>query len=77
MDDDLERRVHDLESWRASEETSKAALQARYDQDVVSRFSTLNSPLWKRVLFRIDGWGPWHTVRDHPRWRPWRRWYTS
>lgn len=41
------------------------------------RFDTLNTPLWKRLLFRIDGWGPWHVVRDKPKWRIWRRWWTS
>jgi hypothetical protein len=35
------------------------------------------SPWWKRVLFRIDGWGPWWIERDVPRWRPWRRFWTA
>ena len=34
------------------------------------------SPLWKRVLFVIDGW-PLNRVVDRPQWRPWRRWFTS
>lgn len=31
---------------------------------------------WKRMLFRIDGW-PGHRLVDKPRWRPWRKWWTS
>lgn len=40
-------------------------------------FDTLDTPRWKRLLFRIDGWGPWYQLREAPRWRPWRRWYSS
>jgi len=35
-----------------------------------------DSPLWKRILFVVDGW-PLRQVVDKPRWRPWRRWWTS
>jgi hypothetical protein len=38
---------------------------------------TLGTPLWRRILFRLDGWGPWYRMREKPAWRPWRRWYTS
>jgi hypothetical protein len=34
------------------------------------------SPLWKRVLFVIDGW-PLTRIVDRPQWRPWRRWWMS
>lgn len=40
-------------------------------------FSTLGSPRWERLVFRIDGWGPWYQIRANPRPRPWRRWWTS
>lgn len=40
-------------------------------------FDTLDTPVWKRILFRLDGWGPWYQVRERPRWRPWHRWWTS
>lgn len=46
-------------------------------RDLQNRFDTLNSPAWKRMLFRIDGWGPWYQVRRAPHWRPWRRWFKS
>ena len=43
------------------------------------RFDTLETPLWKRVWFRIDGWPGQSNLDEHdgPRWRPWRRWYRS
>ena len=40
-------------------------------------FDTLNTPLWKRILFRLDGWPRWTVVTDKPAWRPWRRWWRS
>lgn len=45
------------------------------------RFDTLETPLWKRTWFRIDGWPGQANLGakapKYPRWRPWRRWYTS
>lgn len=45
------------------------------------RFDTLQTPLWKRIWFRIDGWPGQSNLGakapTYPRWRPWRRWYTS
>jgi len=38
---------------------------------------TANTPLWKRILFRIDGWPRWTVVADCQAWRPWHRWYRS
>jgi hypothetical protein len=38
---------------------------------------TRSSPLWKRVMFRLDGWPTWCIVADKPSWRPWRRWWRS
>lgn len=37
---------------------------------------TMNTPIWKRLLFALDGW-PWFRVVKKPQWRPWRRWWTS
>ena len=49
-------------------------------QDRIRRLEKLadvmNTPLWKRLVFAIDGW-PWFRLVDHPQWRPWRRWWTS
>lgn len=41
------------------------------------QLSTLGSPWWRRLLFRLDGWPPWWVVADNPAWRPWRRWWRS
>lgn len=50
----------------------------RSNRDLTQRFDTLQTPLWKRALFRLDGWPG---IRDlnatGPRSRPWRRWWTS
>lgn len=41
-------------------------------------FVVLQTPLWKRVLFRLDGWqGQSNLDSKEPHWRPWRRFYTS
>ena len=37
---------------------------------------TRDTPLWKRILFRIDGWPRWTEVADKPANRPWRRGWT-
>lgn len=38
---------------------------------------TRATPLWRRILFRIDGWPSWTVVVNKPQWRPWRKWWTS
>lgn len=46
--------------------------------DHAQRFDTLQTPLWKRVLFRLDGWpGQRNLNADRPAWRPWRKWWVS
>lgn len=36
------------------------------------RFNTLQTPLWKRLLFRLDGWpGQCNLNADRRRSRPW------
>lgn len=50
----------------------------RMVSDMAQRFDTLQTPLWKRVMFRLDGWpGQRDLNADGPAWRPWRRWWTS
>jgi hypothetical protein len=52
--------------------------QWRIIRDLEKRMLTLQTPLWKRVLFRIDGWpGQKNLNAEKPEWRPWRRWWTS
>lgn len=47
------------------------ALEQRI-MDHEQRFDTLQTPLWKRVWFRIDGWpGQTNLNADKRAWRPW------
>lgn len=47
----------------------------RYLEDLFD--SWFDSPLWKRLVFIVDGW-PMDRISNRPRpGRPWRRWWTS
>ncbi len=56
--------------WVNIREVSRQVRQLQKLED------TMNTPLWKRVVFMLDGW-PLFRVVEHPQWRPWRRWWTS
>lgn len=46
--------------------------------DHEQRFDTLQTSLWKRMLFRLDGWpGQRDLNAEAPAWRPWRSWWRS
>jgi hypothetical protein len=46
--------------------------------DMDQRFDTLQTRLWKRLLFRLDGWPGQNDLNaEAPAWRPWRRWWRS
>lgn len=56
------------------------SLKARVDElerlasDHAQRFDTLQTPLARRVLFRLDGWpGRRNLNADGRSWRPWHR----
>lgn len=51
-------------------------LETRVRQ-VEKQLDTLGTPLWKRLLFRIDGWPPWWDVAHVRAWRPWHCWLRS
>jgi hypothetical protein len=38
--------------------------------DFAQRFDTLQTPLWKRIIFWIDGW-PWHDLNGQQKKRFW------
>lgn len=38
---------------------------------------TRATPLYKRIIFRLDGWPSWAYVVQRPRWRPWHKWWVS
>jgi hypothetical protein len=37
--------------------------------------SLLDSPIWKLVLFRLNGWPRLPVVATAQAWRPWHRWW--
>lgn len=43
-------------------------------RDHAKRFDTLQTPLWKRVWFRVDGWPGQVNLNGTRRWRPWHGW---
>lgn len=42
----------------------------QYASDHDQRFDTLQTPLWKRVWYKIDGW-PWYDLNGTQSYRPW------
>ena len=65
---------HEVASLRAE----VRSLQVNVDElwqlvrDHAQRFDTLQTPLWKRLLFRLDGWpGQRDLNADRRAWRPW------
>jgi hypothetical protein len=72
----VEQRLADLDAQIESllVNVQQHAVRVRVLED---RFDTRDTPLWKRIVFRLDGWPAWHVVAEKPRWRPWRRWWTS
>jgi hypothetical protein len=74
VDDEI--RFASAEAQLASLEANQQQLEKRV-RTIEKFFDTLSTPVWKRAVYRLDGWGPWWQVRPRPRWRPWRRWFTS
>lgn len=69
--------VRSLEARVASLEVNMQLMRADL-VDHTQRFETLQTALWKRIVFRLDGWpGQRDLNADGPAWRPWRRWWTS
>jgi hypothetical protein len=49
--------------------------RVRYHEDLFNTF--FDTPLWKRIVFVVDGWPTTRITQEGPRWRPWRRWWRS
>lgn len=46
----------------------------RIVSDHAQRFDTLQTSLWKRIWFRVDGWAGQNDLNAEKRgWRPWHR----
>ena len=43
----------------------------RIQSDHAQRFDTLQTSLWKRILFRLDGWPGQRDLNGTRSWRPW------
>jgi len=51
---------------------TKVELLERIVSDHSQRFDTLQTPLWKRLWFRVDGWAGQRDLNAPGRaWRPW------
>jgi hypothetical protein len=48
--------------------------RCRYLEELIDTF--FDSPLWRRLLFVVDGW-PADRIASRPADRPWRKWWTS
>lgn len=80
MDDPFVRGDVDLTTMQEASPLIRN-LMARVTQlelkvsDLEQRLDTLQTPLWKRALFRIDGWpGQRNLNAEGPSWRPWHSW---
>lgn len=51
--------------------------QAARIRTLEKMLDTRATPLWRRIVFRLDGWPSWTIVVDRPAWRPWHRWWVS
>ena len=64
---DLENHAAELASHRVRIDKLE-----RMVSDHAQRFDTLQTPAWKRLLFRLDGWPGQRDLNAGRRsWRPW------
>ena len=52
--------------------TMRVAALEHLVSDHTQRFDTLQTPWWKRLWFKIDGW-PYYDLNGAQRRRPWHR----
>jgi len=72
----MEYRIQNLETVTASLIVNDEQQAARI-RKLEKMLNTRDTPLWRRIVFRFDGWPSWTVVAERPSWRPWRRWWTS
>ena len=67
-------RVRSIEEAELIIQSQQARLDAleKLVSDHAQRFDTLQTPWWKRLWFRIDGW-PWYDLNGAQQRRPWHR----
>ena len=71
-------RVRSLEEAEAHVQSWSVRIRSleRRTRTIEELADVMDTPMWRRALFVIDGW-PLFRVVDRPQWRPWRRWFTS
>lgn len=73
--DEQARRLASLEARVASLEVNEWQTQDRVR--ALEKVHDVQESSWRKlVLFAVDGW-PLRRVVAEPKWRPWRRWWTS
>lgn len=71
------------ETWHLSTDARLTSLEINNVQlagrvrHLEKMMDTRATPLWRRVVFRLDGWPSWPYVVAAPRSRPWRKWWRS
>lgn len=72
----MDEQVKSLEEAEQHVRSLSARLNEveRVSRDHAQRFDTLQTPLIKRIWFRIDGWPGQNDLNaDRRAWRPWHR----
>ena len=78
MSDYIQVNSHEEAAVHIASLRARTAELERQVVDMQHRFDALQTPLWKRIVYRLDGWpGRRDLNADKPAWRPWRRWWTS
>jgi hypothetical protein len=69
-----ERHLYQSEECRLIHTSMTVRIEQleREIRDHAQRWDTLQTPWWKRVWFKIDGW-PWYDLNGKQAWRPWNR----
>jgi len=72
----VDERVRSLEEAEGHVRslTARVAQLEQMVRDHAERWDTLQTPIWKRALFRLDGWPGIRDLNAERRaWRPWHR----
>ena len=65
------RSIGEAEVVIQSQQVSLDALE-KLVRDHAQRFDTLQTPWWKRLWYKVNGW-PWYDLNGIQRRRPWHR----
>lgn len=68
----LRVRSHDEAEVHINSHDMRLDALEKLIRDHAQRFDTLQTPWWKRVWFKINGW-PWYDLNGVQKKRPWHR----